>query len=294
MNAEQYGVSINPFPRPGELTVLFAGSNQTAPLHQVGPHALDYHLVHLIVSGKGSFTWRGQRRELKAGDCFFIYPGELTGYLSDGADPWSYSWIGFRGSEADKLLKEAGISPDSPVAFGSAESGSRRLRTLFGRMQQTLRSGKAGSDLRAGAYLRHIFGEFVDRIAAPPEEAGEHPSEAELRRRIGLAIRWLALQYHRPVSIEELAKESGYHRAYLTRMFKKATGLSPAQYLLKLRMERALLLLREPLTVSQIAASVGYADPFHFSKQFKKWHGRSPTELRGIRPGMEHFQPREE
>ncbi|MDF2716328.1 MAG: transcriptional regulator, AraC family [Paenibacillus sp.] len=290
MKAERYGVAINPFPRSGELTVLFAGSNQTPPLHQVGPHVLDYHLVHLIVSGKGSFTSRGERRELKAGDCFFIFPGELSGYLSDEAEPWSYRWIGFRGKEADVLLGELGITPDAPVAD---LSGMRRLQALFGRTQTTLRAGRAGCDLRAGAYLRLIFAEIADRAAAShPLEAGEHPADAELKRRIELAVRWLTLQYHRPVSIGELAKETGYHRAYLSRMFKKETGWSPAQYLLKLRMERAVLLLREPLTVSQVAASVGFADPFHFSKQFKKWHGYSPTELRSIRMGMEHFQPR--
>jgi len=91
--------------------------------------------------------------------------------------------------------------------------------------------------------------------------------------------------------MDELAKETGYNRAYLSRMFKKTTGQSPAQYLLKLRMERARQLLGEPLTIGQIAASVGFADPFHFSRQFKKWHGCSPSELRVQKLGMEHFQP---
>ncbi|MDF2648079.1 MAG: transcriptional regulator, AraC family [Paenibacillus sp.] len=281
LDSVRYGRAINPFPRQGELTVLFAGYNQTAPFHQVGPHALDYHLVHLVISGKGSFAWRGQWRELGAGDCFFIYPDELTTYVSDEEDPWRYSWIGFRGTEAYKLLKEAGVSPDQPVVEHSGEpEHDLQLQTLFIQLRDTLQSGKAGSDLRAGAYLRHIFGELFDRIAVPPEEAGEHPSVAELERRMELAIRWLALQYHRPVSIEELAKETGYHRAYLTRMFRKKTGLSPTRYLLQLRMERAILLLREPLTIAEIASSVGYTDPLNFSKQFKKWHGRSPSELR--------------
>lgn len=133
MKAESHGVAVNPFPRPGELTVLFAGSNQTAPLHRVGPHALDYHLVHMVVSGKGSFMWRGQLRELEAGDCFFIFPGELAGYTSDAEEPWSYCWIGFKGREADKLLKEAGITPEQPIA---EKAGSRRLRALFGRARR--------------------------------------------------------------------------------------------------------------------------------------------------------------
>lgn len=289
MRAEQYGLAINPFPGQGELTVLFAGSNQTPALHQVGPHVLDYHLVHLVVSGKGSLTFGGEKSELKAGDCFFLFPGKLAGYLSDETEPWSYRWIGFRGTEADIRLREIGITPETPVA---AAAGSRTMHGLFRRTQSALRSGKPGCDLRAGGYLRQIFAEFVDCAAEHPGEAGDRPAEAELNKRIELAIRWLALQYNRPVSIEELARETGYHRAYLSRMFKKATGWSPAQYVLKLRMERAAQLLREPLSVTQIAASVGFSDPLYFSKQFKKWHGHSPSELRGVPPEMGHFQPK--
>ncbi|RKN64447.1 AraC family transcriptional regulator [Paenibacillus ginsengarvi] len=289
MREDLYGVTINPRPGAGEAVVLFAGNNRTPPLHRVGPHMLDYHLVHLVVSGQGSFSAGGRQYELRAGDCFFIAPGELAGYESDEADPWTYRWIGFRGTDVDYRLRELGIGPDTPVVEAA---GSRRLRALFSRTQEALRSGKPGCDLQAGAYLRLFFAELADRRALAVALEGEGPAEAELNRRIGLAIRFLALQYHRPVSVEELARETGYHRAYLSRMFKKATGLSPAQYLLKLRMERAKALLSEPLTVAQIAASVGYADPFHFSKMFKKWHGSAPTELRGQTIGMERFQPR--
>jgi len=51
-------------------------------------------------------------------------------------------------------------------------------------------------------------------------------------------------------------------------------------YLLKIRMERAKLLLLEPLTIEQVASSVGFTDALYFSKQFKKWYGRSPSEYR--------------
>lgn len=290
MRPELHGVTINPFAGNGEITVLFAGNNRTPPLHQVGPHVLGYHLVHLVVSGKGSLTSRGARRELKAGDCFFIYPGELAGYVSDETEPWSYRWIGFRGTEVDYRLRELGVEPDSPVLEGG---GTRRANVLFWRVQDALRTGGPGCDLKAGANLRLVFGEWADRKTDQWEGDGSRGRlvEAETSRRMEHAARYLALQYHRPVSMDELAKETGYHRAYLSRMFKKTTGQSPAQYLLKLRMERARQLLGEPLTIGQIAASVGFADPFHFSRQFKKWHGCSPSELRVQKLGMEHFQP---
>ncbi|UUZ80048.1 AraC family transcriptional regulator [Paenibacillus sp. P26] len=96
------------------------------------------------------------------------------------------------------------------------------------------------------------------------------------------AIRWLTLQYYQPISIEQMAQSLGYHRTHLSKMFKQHTGLSPMNFLLKIRMERAKLLLLEPLTIEQVASSVGFSDPLYFSKQFKKWYGRSPRNTARI------------
>jgi AraC-like DNA-binding protein len=286
MRVEHYGVTINPFPRSREVTVLFSGNNQTLPSYQVGPHMLDYYLVHLVTKGKGTFTSRGQKHELKADDCFFILPGEIVEYTSDPSDPWRYRWIGFRGNDAEVILHELGISADTPIV-DAADSWT--IPALFRRIQGALNKGGQGCDLKVGGFLRQLFGEIADRLAVPP--VLESSSEADAKWAIDLAIHWLTSQYHRPVSINELAQQIGYHRSYLSRAFKKATGRTLSQHLLKLRMERSRALLQEPLTITEIASFVGFEDPLYFSKIFKKWHGCSPTDLRGRQLGMEKYQP---
>jgi AraC-like DNA-binding protein len=79
-----------------------------------------------------------------------------------------------------------------------------------------------------------------------------------------------------------MAESLGYNRAYLSRLFKQHTKITPVTFLLKLRIDKARLLLRErlELTVEQIASSVGFHDPLYFSKQFRRWYGVSPTEYR--------------
>lgn len=95
-------------------------------------------------------------------------------------------------------------------------------------------------------------------------------------------IRYLSSQYTEAVSIEAMAETLGYNRAYLSRLFKQRTGLSPMTFLLKLRVDKARLLLRErlELTIEQIASSVGFYDPLYFSKQFRRFFGQSPTSYR--------------
>ncbi|MNP73242.1 HTH-type transcriptional activator RhaS [compost metagenome] len=84
----------------------------------------------------------------------------------------------------------------------------------------------------------------------------------------------------------------GYNRAYLSRIFKKETGLTPVTYLLKLRIDKSRQLLRErpELSIEQIAASVGLADALYFSRQFRRFHGESPSAYRKNASGQPHLK----
>ncbi|MCZ8518092.1 MULTISPECIES: AraC family transcriptional regulator [Paenibacillus] len=269
-----HSVAINPAPGRGELTVLFGGHAETLPLHKVGPQVLDYHLVHLVTSGRGSFRCLGRDYPLGPGDSFFIFPGELVSYASDEETPWSYRWIGFKGTIADESLSALGISQHQPV---TRSKEVRRLGTLFHLIEQSLASGRPGGDFHSGGYLRLLISEYARDAAAAAPPVTE---SSIIQQQVQQAIRWLTLQYYQPISIEHMAKTLGYHRTHLSKMFKQHTGMSPMQFLLKVRMERAKQLLTERLTIEQVASSVGFADALYFSKQFKKWYGVSPSEYR--------------
>jgi len=94
------------------------------------------------------------------------------------------------------------------------------------------------------------------------------------------AIQFLTLQFTQPISIARLASLLGYHRTHLCKLFKQSTGLSPMQYLMQIRMQRAELLLGTPMPVEQVASSAGFPDALYFSKKFRSWSGQSPTEYR--------------
>lgn len=282
MSHISFSTSVNPHPRKGELTVLFSGHAQTASAHAVGPQVLDYYLVHTVIAGCGLYVCRGREYRLSAGDSFFIFPGELVRYDADAKAPWRYRWIGFRGTEAERLLHEAGVSADRPIV---ASRRPRRTAALYHRVQAVLDEGGPACDWEAGGYFRLLLGSYArdGEAAAAPQPSAPAESGAE---QIDRAIRWLTLQYSQPISIDMIARQLGYHRTHLSKLFKQHTGLAPMSFLLKVRMERAKLLLQEPLTIEQVASSVGFADPLYFSKQFRKYYGKSPSEYRsGLRDG---------
>lgn len=94
--------------------------------------------------------------------------------------------------------------------------------------------------------------------------------------------KYLQTNYMKELSLTQLAQMAGMDPASFTRAFRGCCGQSPMQYLILLRMEAAKrLLLEHPLlSVKRIGESVGYPDPFHFSKSFKKATGQSPSEYR--------------
>jgi transcriptional regulator GlxA family with amidase domain len=84
-----------------------------------------------------------------------------------------------------------------------------------------------------------------------------------------------------PVSIEDFARRYDLSERTLSRRFQRATGTTPWQYLLSLRMSEAASLLRSTnLSVTQVAAEVGITDSAHFARQFKKTNQLTPSEYR--------------
>jgi AraC family transcriptional regulator len=88
------------------------------------------------------------------------------------------------------------------------------------------------------------------------------------------------------LSLQALANESGYSRVHFIRMFKAATGYSPHNYLLNLKLERARELLRNPsISLIDIALDCGFSSHSHMSRLFHKIVGVTPSDYRrSLRP----------
>ena len=77
------------------------------------------------------------------------------------------------------------------------------------------------------------------------------------------------------------AEKAGYNERYFIRAFKNEFGLTPRKYINKLRIERAIHMLKETaMSVTTISKTVGFSDPYYFSRLFKQITGKSPSEYR--------------
>jgi AraC-like DNA-binding protein len=305
----RYSLSINAATDRGDFVVMFCGEADVVGGHYIGPAVHDYFLVHVVTAGEGTFETLGQKYRLKKGDAFLIFPDILVKYEASKETPWTYMWIGFSGDQTEKALGRIGITPERAALRGLSPI---KMRELFGSIRDSLDNGatpELGS-MAASGCLRLVLhemgvaalagnapengvtgidgGDGEPRIMSHQPSEGGRPMNRPLpedaipgrQQQIDQAIRMLSYQYGQHISIGEIARKLGYHRAHLTKLFKETTGLSPMQYLNKIRMKKAEKLLAGDLTIAQVAASVGFNDPLFFTKQFRKWRGVSPTEFR--------------
>ena len=98
---------------------------------------------------------------------------------------------------------------------------------------------------------------------------------------VSRALGFLEGRAEKPVTLAQVARVAGMSESGLLREFKRATGRSPIDYHLRLRIGRACGLLRSSdRAVAEIASDVGFADPGYFSRRFRAAMGVSPREYR--------------
>src|SRR5215475_8259619 len=168
-------------------------------------------------------------------------------------------------------------------------AGELRIRTNFqdSAAQQLLKL--LFTDLTDGypasrLYADHLIHALAYRFLVMGRE--DAPSSAEkqvspLPRHILRRVIEQMRNFESKLSLQMLAKESGYSRVHFVRMFRAATGCSPHNYLLNLRLERARELLKNPsISLIDIALDCGFSSHSHMSRLFHKSVGVTPSAYR--------------
>jgi len=103
----------------------------------------------------------------------------------------------------------------------------------------------------------------------------------KLKELIGIAINFIHTNFERDISLGDISKFVFLSPSYFTRAFKEETSMSPINYLLKVRIERAKELLTDTgLKISDIALSVGFSNQQRFNEMFKKFTHLTPLQYR--------------
>lgn len=122
--------------------------------------------------------------------------------------------------------------------------------------------------------------DMLDELYAQKEFAP--PSDQSAARTVEDIERYLSANYSCQLSLQEIAEAFDISYSYLSSLFKKYKGISPNEYLTQKRLQKAkeLLCMDPPHSIKDIAQSVGYLDPYYFSRIFKATTSMTPTQYR--------------
>lgn len=239
---EQNDVQIKP---------LYIGWERCESGHSFGPYVRDCYLIHFCLGGRGILENSEGVSEVGMGDFFVIRPTEVTKYTADVDDPWEYVWIAF--SSGDNRYFPAGQSV---------------FETPSGIDEKLLHLVKSESKSAEGCLA--IIYDLLYRTS----DFTEKESDGTVARHIK---RYVKYNYMLPITVSALAREFGFERSYLYRVFKARYGIGIKEYITSVRLKMGEKFLKEGYSVGESAKMCGYEDRFNFSKAYKAYFGISPS-----------------
>ncbi|SEW53009.1 AraC family transcriptional regulator [Chitinophaga arvensicola] len=269
------------------LWVLNAGCTHVAATgtYPVKHHPAHYHFnwkagrvlneyqVIYITSGKGIFeSDRCRQQEIKAGTVILLFPGERHRYRPLPETGWDEYWVGMKGPILDNLLQENFFTPEKPcLTIGFQESIVQLFHLII---EKTKQENPGYQPLIAGATLQ-LMGNI--HYLVKQQTSGNKDKEALMNQARLLFRSNISAHYSPEQAAEDL--QVGY--SWFRKEFKKYTGLSPFQYYIQLKIEKARELLNDPsVSVKEIAYDLRFDSSFYFSRLFKEKTGFTPTEYR--------------
>jgi transcriptional regulator GlxA family with amidase domain len=121
----------------------------------------------------------------------------------------------------------------------------------------------------------------VRSVPLPASAALDTPMDGGPESRIQQCITFMRQHLDQPLQVATLAARASTSPSHFFVLFKRVTGSPPIDYFIRLRMQRACQLLEAGLLpVKDVAAAVGYEDPFYFSRVFKSMHQVAPSHYR--------------
>ena len=226
----------------------------------------DFYFI-LIERGRMDICLPNGRHTVGAGDIIIFPPHYRYKYTYGGGEELSYLWVHFTGSYAERFLGICGLAP---LPFVCRVSSDPKITSCFHGMFEIFE--------RSSPMQRHELACRLEQLLLYTAEAlREGGSDRKLER----SLNFIHFSYNKEIRIPELARMELLSNSRYIALFKKRTGLSPSEYIIKLRMNVACDLLRNTdMSVKQISLSAGYSDPHFFSKLFKKKTGVSPQKYR--------------
>ncbi len=267
------------FHTPGRLaqafpyTAIVAGTGRARAGAEPVRKRFHQHVLIFTTDGRGRISLQKQRFIARPSTVAWLDTSLPYAHgCAAGCDEWRYLWMGIRGYGLHDVFDFLRVR-NAPV-FRPPDDDAARSAFITVNDQLRQRSGFTDSSTSAA-----IAGLIADLVESRQEQTGDVPEGGQ--ERVAMVIREIRNAIARAWTVPDLAAAANLSVSQLHRVFKETVGTTPIDWIRHERINFAKQLLIEADTkVAAVALRCGYRDPYHFSRDFRRLTGYSPTRFR--------------
>jgi len=256
-------------------------------LEKVNRHDHAYTEIALVINGKSMHVLNGRKMLISRGDLLIIHRGETHGYEEN--ENLELINIIFDENKLSMPLLDAWEFPLFEYIFSSSKVVNKKYCKLNVKVPEEkipviLKKIESLDEellsFRPGSMLCGL-GFFIEILVALARFDLGCSSKQNTDFIIGDVVKYMNCHYEKKIPIENMCAIAHMSRRSLFRYFKNSTGCTPIEYLTKIRINNAAVMLRESKkTLCEIALECGFCDSNFFSKTFLKLYQTSPSAFR--------------
>jgi AraC-like DNA-binding protein len=272
-SARRFYLNLQP-PRGTQLAVVCGGVEHCAPDYEIRRATFPFYSIEYVARGEGRLKLGRRSHELRPGIIFAYGPGVGQHITSNPQKPLVKYFVDFAGTQSAQWIQRSGLAPGRV----SQVFPPNEIQPLF---DELIRNGQRGTR-HTPALCRQLLDCLGVKLleARVPVKGADSLAFATYQHGRQL----LAENFARLRTLEQAAHECHLDTAYLCRLFRRFDQQSPYQFLTRLKMNAAAGQLRQPgALVKNVAADLGFANPFHFSRVFKSVFAVAPESFRKLR-----------
>lgn len=270
-----------------DLSVRFDSSSKPSP---IGSHMHDFFEIVYIKKGGGLHRINDIFYPMLTGDIYIMSPGDSHSATIDNS--WAIVNILFQSTlfqEKDwtylKNLPGLGIlnndhKKDNLHKLALSPTHADYITGLYLKIKSECQQKDPGWESSA----RNAFAEILITISRACVAYGNEKLQTHLSQGpISKALQIIYENWDKEISVKDLAKKVFLSNNYFGEMFQKEVGMTVQQYINKLKIDHARIMLEDKtLSIKAIADTIGYQDSNYFSRVFKKIYNMTPKEYRDV------------
>ncbi len=246
---------------------IIIGCRTNMDLTKYGPKRKGLNNIVYVISGKGYFNGN----LVAAGQGFLLYSGPIVEYFPDEDDPMEYLWFASADISFRSIMDSYQTIGDTQIFNHNSTNNLKQLCNTVIDKNGSLVTPMQTLEMFLRIYNNHGF-DFQSR---------DYKKNSKLY--IEHCVNFIGANINNPITVGSLLNITGVSQPYLHKLFLHNLGMSPKQYILQQKLDRASVLLKSTdMTITQIADSIGY-DVLSFSKLFKKKKQVSPQKYRAAK-----------